>query len=121
MEITDRVLSGVRDFLNVGDSNVFDGEILPHVMVAIGVLSQIGVGRAQVVTDTTTWQDIINSYVIDDPEVFTMVPLYIMLSTKILFDPPPPSTLEYYQSRMDETIWRLKTIYDNKKDGIANE
>lgn len=115
MEVTDYVLAGVRKFLNIGDDNtVFDGEILPHVMSAIGKLSQNGIGKPQVITSTTTWTDIIEPDMITDPEVFTMVPLYIMLSVKILFDPPPPSTVEYYATSIDENLWRLKLIYDMK-------
>ncbi len=118
MEVTNHVLSDVRNFLNIGDSNAFDGEIKPHIMMSMGALSQNGVVKSQVVTETLTWQDIIDPIVFDDPDVFSMVPLYIMLNTKILFDPPPPSNVEYYQTRIDETLWRLKTIYDMKKKEV---
>lgn len=117
METTDYVLSGVRNFLNVGeDDPVFDGEIIPHVMLSVATLSQNGVGKPQVITPTTTWADIIDPKMIIDPEVFSMVPLYIMLNTKILFDPPPPSNVDYYAARIEETLWRLRTVYDIKPE-----
>lgn len=120
METTDYVLEGVRRFLNIGDDDtVFDGEIIPHIMSTIGRLSQNGIGKSQVITPSTTWADIIEPEMIVDPEVFAMVPLYIMLSVKILFDPPPPSNVDYYASNIEENLWRLKFIYDmKKKEGI---
>lgn len=116
MKETDYVLSDVRGFLNIDrESNVFDGEIIPHVMSAIGKLSQNGIGSPKVITDETTWTDVISEEMITNPEVFSMVPLYIMLSTKIIFDPPPPSTVEYYKTSLDDNLWRLKTIYDTRE------
>ena len=116
MKVTDHVLPDVRGFLNIDrESSVFDGEIIPHIMSAIGKLSQNGVGSPKVITPDTTWTDVISADMIDDPEVFSMVPLYIMLSTKIIFDPPPPSIIEYYKSSLDEKLWRLKTTYDTKE------
>lgn len=115
MKQTDSILSSIRKFLNIGeDDTVFDSELIPHILASIGALSQNGVAKAQMITETTVWTDIINPEVLDDPEVMTMVPLYIMLSTKILFDPPPPSNVQYYATRIDETLWRLKIIYDSK-------
>lgn len=118
MQKTDIVLSSVRNFLNIGDSPVFDSEIVPHIMMSMGALSQNGVVKVQVLSDTMTWGDIIDPIVADDEEAFSMIPLYIMLNTKILFDPPMPSVLDYYQIRLDETIWRLKLIYDMKKKEV---
>lgn len=116
MNITNYVLQDVRKFLNIEPtSNVFDGEIIPHVTSGLGKLSQNGVVVAQALTETTTWHDIIVSEFLVNPEVFTMVPLYLMLSTKILFDPPPPSTLEYYQNNISDLLWRLRTIYDTRE------
>lgn len=116
MNITSNVLSDVRNFLNFDStSNVFDGEIIPHVMAAIGKLSQNGIGKSQVITDSTTWSDVIESDMIVNPEVFSMVPLYIMLSTKIIFDPPPPSAVDYYQSNLEDLLWRLRLTYDTKE------
>lgn len=113
MNITSNVLADVRNFLNVDSaSTVFDGEITPHVMAAIGKLSQNGVGTPTMVDSNTTWSDVISKDMITNPEVFTMFPLYVMLSTKIIFDPPPPSAIPYYQSNLDDTLWRLRLIYD---------
>lgn len=113
MNKTNSVLSDVRNFLNIDKtSDVFDGEIIPHIMNAIGMMSQNGVGSPVIVTDDTNWTDVITPELIDNPEVFTMVPLYIMLSVKIIFDPPPPSAVDYYKTSLDDTLWRLRLIHD---------
>ncbi len=118
MEVTDSVMSSVRGFLNVDvTSDVFDSEIVPHVMSALGKLSQNGVVVSQTITSTTTWSDVIEPNMISNPDVFSLIPLYVMLSVKMLFDPPQPSTIPYYQSTLDDNLWRLRLIYDTKDEG----
>lgn len=117
METTDYVLPSIRKFLNiVEDDTVFDGEIIPHIMSAFGKLSQNGIGNPQPITPTLTWADVIEPTMISNPEVFAMVPLYVMLSVKILFDPPPPSNVSYYSQYIEENLWRLKQIYDISRE-----
>ena len=116
MNITTSVLSDVRGFLNVGRTNTaFDDEIIPHIMASIGKLSQNGVGKPTTIDDTTIWSDVIEQEMIVDPQVFSMFPLYVMLSTKLMFDPPPPSAVEYHKNNIDEILWRLRTIYDTRE------
>lgn len=116
MNITNYVVEDVRGFLNIDrTSNVFDNEIIPHIMGCLTDLSQNGVAVAQAVSPTTTWTDVISKDMIDNPEVFSGIPLYIMLSTKMLFDPPPPSTIPYYKERVSEILWRLQLIYDTRE------
>lgn len=118
MDVTNYVLSDVRGFLNIeSTSTVFDGEIIPHVMSAIGKLSQNGVGSPKMISGETLWSDIISKDMIDNPEVFSMFPLYVMLSARILFDPPPPSTVEHYRTTLDDTLWRLRLAYDTRVKG----
>lgn len=112
-------MTDVRKFLNLGDdSQVFDGEIVPHVMSAIGKLAQNGVGSSTFVNSETTWIDVITPEMIVNPDVFAMFPLYVMMSVKILFDPPPPSNVSYYQSMIDDNLWRLRLIYDTKGSDV---
>lgn len=114
MNITSLVLHDVRKFLSIDPlSDVFDGELIPHIMASIGRLSQNGIGTPSILTDTTIWTDVIPQDVITNPEVFSMVPLYIMMSAKLIFDPPPPSAIPYYKTMLDETLWRLSNIQKN--------
>lgn len=119
MKITDSVLFSVKGFLNVDSSGeAFDREIIPHVMASLGKLSQNGVGVPTIIDESTTWENVISQEVINDPEVFSLLPLFIMLTTKILFDPPPPSSVEFHKAQVDELLWRLSMIYESK--GVIN-
>lgn len=107
MNPTDVVLEEVRGFLSLDKTDTtFDNEILPHVNGAIVKVSQNGACKSVFITTTTTWSDLAIGDV--DAKYFTMIPLYLMLSTKMLFDPPPPSTLQYYQTSLTELLWRIK-------------
>ena len=113
MNITSYVLQDVRGFLHLDKtSDVFDAEIIPHILSALGKLSQNGIGVSKVVDDTTIWTDVIEGEMIVKPEVFSMVPLFVMMSVKILFDPPPPSAIEYHKQNLDELLWRLRLEFD---------
>jgi hypothetical protein len=84
-----------------------------HINAAIVTLNQNGVGNNMVVTDeSTTWADLQDPVQSDKNENFKMVPLFIMLSTKLLFDPPPPSSVQYHQSNIEQLLWRLKIAYE---------
>jgi hypothetical protein len=76
-------------------------------------LNQNGIGKAIVITDdTSTWEDIQDPDQSDGNEYFKTVPLFISLSTKVLFDPPPPSAVSLFQSSIDQILWRLKISYE---------
>lgn len=115
MQLSNSILEDVRESLGIGkDVYDFDTEILMHINAALGVLNQNGVGRPIVVNDTSvTWEDFQDPLAISGNEVFPMVQIFITLSVKQIFDPPPPSTVEYYSKSIDMTLWRLKIAYEN--------
>ena len=95
------------------DTVDFDTELIMHINSGIGKLNQNGIGLFIVVTDVSkTWGDLQDPLHVEGNKYFAMVPLFITLSTKILFDPPPPSTVEYYANNIDQTLWRLKLAYE---------
>ena len=119
MNITNSVLVDVRNFLNVGkDSDAFDGEIIPHIIASLGTLSQNGVAVPRYVDTQTTWVDVISPEMVVNTEVFAMLPLFVMMNTKLFFDPPPPSSAEYYKGRIDEMLWRLRVVYNNREEVV---
>lgn len=115
MELTNSILEDVREALGIGkDVADFDTEILMHINTALSVLNQNGIGNSIMINDTnTTWLDFQDPLAIEGNKVFAMVPLFITLSTKQIFDPPPPSTVEYYTKNIDSILWRLKIAYEN--------
>lgn len=114
MDESNSILKDVREALGVGrDVLDFDTEILMHVNSAVGTLTQNGVGLPVVITnDTTTWGELKNPNQVLGNVYFHLVPSYILMNTKIVFDPPPPSAVEHFSKTIDQLLWRLKTAYE---------
>jgi hypothetical protein len=114
LELANSILKDIRVAVGLAaDVTDFDGELLPHVNNAISELNQIGVGNPLVVIDDKQlWSDFQNPNQTDGNLAFQMVPQFIGLSTKMLFDPPPPSTIQFYASNVEKLLWRLKFAYE---------
>lgn len=114
MDLTKSILKDVRDSLGLGtDDTSFDAELLMHINSAISTLNQNGIGNVLVVIDDkATWGHLQNPEQTDGNVYFQWVPLYIHLSTKLLFDPPPPSNVQYHSSSIEQLLWRLKVAYE---------
>lgn len=115
MDITKSVLEDIRAAVGLTKDTVdFDTDLLMHINVALGTLLQNGVILPVMVTDaTTTWGDLKDPLRLKGNEYFHMIPLFVMLSTKLVFDPPPPSAVETYGRNKDEILWRLKIAYED--------
>lgn len=114
LDLTKSILKDTRQSVGLilTDDN-FDTELLQHINSAIGKLNQNGVGRFLVVTDElSTWSDLQDLSQVEGNKYFQLVPLFITLSTKLLFDPPPPSSVEYHANNARELLWRLKIAYE---------
>lgn len=114
MDENKSILQDIRAAVGLSsDTTDFDTDLTMHINSAIGKLNQNGIGNSITVTDETTiWSELINVLQIEGNKYFNMVPLFITLSTKIIFDPPPPSTVELYSRNIDELLWRLKIEYE---------
>lgn len=113
MDLTQTILNDVREALGLSfGPSPFDKELLIHINGAMGKLNQNGIGNPIVATKTTTWEEFQNLEQIRGNEYFHMIPLYIALSTKLLFDPPPPSSVQYHADNAHQLLWRLKIAYE---------
>lgn len=114
MELTNSILEDVR--IGVGLTKYtsdFDTELLMYINTAISVLNQNGVGNFITVTDTsTTWADLQDVTQVKGNMYFNIVPTFITMSTKVIFDPPPPSAVEYHSKSIEQMIWRLQVAYE---------
>ena len=114
MELTDYILESVREGVGLtSTTSDFDTDLLMHINSSISELNQNGVGLPIVVDKTTTWEDFQDPSQIKGNVYFQFVPLFIALNTKILFDPPPPSSVDIHKTTIDKLLWRLRVAYDN--------
>lgn len=114
MELTSSILKDIRKSVGLDeDTTDYDTELLQHINTSIATINQNGAGKFIVVKDeTSVWEDLQDEYQFIGNRYFAMIPLYISLNTKLIFDPPPPSTVEQYSRRVDEILWRLKAAYE---------
>lgn len=114
MNLNNSILEDIRVAVGLTkDTLDFDTELIMHINNAIGQLNQNGVGSTVVVQNASqTWNDLQDPLQIEGNKFFHMIPMFITLSTKLIFDPPPPSTVEYYSKSIAESLWRLKVAYE---------
>lgn len=114
MNLDNSILVDIRGSVGLDPNNSdFDNELIPHINASIGRLNQNGVGLYLVVTGAEEkWSALQDPTQTDGNNYFSSVALFITLSTKILFDPPPPSSVEYHAANARELLWRLKIAYE---------
>lgn len=122
MTINNSVLKTVREAIGLDpEEKSFDPELLIHINTALSTLIQNGVGTPRTIIDETqTWSDVKSTEQYYADEMFEQVKHYVFLRTKLIFDPPPPSTAKYMSEATDETLWRLREAYDilRKEDSV---
>ena len=107
--ILETIVTGLGLELN---ENAFDYEILMYINSALLTVYQNGAGTPIVVKDyAQTWEEFKDPAQVEGNKMFEQIKLYVMLKTKIIFDPPPPSTATYMQSYIDELLWRIRVAY----------
>lgn len=114
MDDNKSILRDIRASVGLTEDTIdFDIDLIMHVNVALSKLNQNGVGLPVIVTDdTTTWGDFKDPLQVKGNEFFKMVPLFVALSTRVIFDPPPPSAVEYFGNSIEQILWRLKIAYE---------
>lgn len=114
MSEDESILKSVRStVVGTPDNADFDRELLNHINSSIAKLNQNGIGNFIIVKgEDETWGDLKDPLQLEGNKYFKMVPLYISLSTQLLFDPPPPSNVQYHSDSSKELLWRLKIAYE---------
>ena len=112
-EVSNSILETVNSALGLPTTETaFDSEVILHINSALMAVYQNGVGNPIVVKDySQSWDEFKDDTQVEGNKVFEFVKSYVMLKTKLLFDPPPPSTLPYMQANIDELLWRIRVAY----------
>lgn len=108
----DSILVTIRDALGIDDDySGFDGEIILAVNNAIMLLSQLGIGPTDgyLITGVEeTWTNLFDSV-----SNIEGVKSYILLKTRLQFDPPTTSfLLQAINNQIKELEWRLMVQVD---------
>jgi hypothetical protein len=114
LDLTKSILQTIREAVGLSsDATEFDTELIMNINAFIGELNQNGVGAFLVVeNEESKWSDLQDPSQVEGNKYFQMVPLFITVSTKLLFDPPPPSSVEYHVNHAARILWRLKLAYE---------
>lgn len=124
--MADSILDSIKKSLDIStDDDSFDSDIKLHANAALGILVQNGIGKQLTISDDTkTWDDFKDESQVNGNHLFELIPQYVFVYVKILFDPPAAASLKAYQATRDELLWRLTVEYDTDariKEGESNE
>lgn len=115
MEMDGSILEHIRDSVGLTkDNEEFDTELINHINMSIVKMHQNGVPINKFrITKDTTWGDLLTDpQAVVSSEHIGLIPTFMSLNVKLLFDPPPPSSVEFHVRSMDELLWRLKIAYE---------
>lgn len=110
-----KVLPDIKRNLGVVDSNtVFDDIIVTGINGALAILNQLDCAPDNVAIDgETTWDKIIPSKY---KSIFPAIKQFIMLRTKLIFDPPTSQTLaQAINFEISQLEWRINNYTDIEK------
>ena len=121
---TDSILASIKRLMPNSsipqDYQAFDQEIIADINAELATLQQLGVGELDTVFVITgygeTWDELI-----DDPELLSLIPQYVALRVKNVFDTPKSSTVvEALKDKSKELEFRIMDAsrrYRRRKEG----
>ena len=110
----EKILNTISEALGVVDGE-FETELTVHILSSLNILYQNGVQQPSVPLDISidTWDHLLSENSEDENvKGKSLVIQYVLLRTKIMFDPPPPSSVGYFTAAVDEALWRVRQVYD---------
>lgn len=117
------ILNTISEALGVIDGE-FETELSIHISSSLDVLYQNGLQQPEMPFDVSidTWDRLLSGNSEDEnAKGKSLVIQYVLLRTKIMFDPPPPSSVGYFTAAVDEALWRVRQIYDTDSFEHVNE
>lgn len=117
MDMSGMVIEHIRKSVGLTEDNSeFDTELLNHINLSIVKANQNGVKLNKLIVDeVTTWDELIDTDAVGYDSLGAL-PTFISLNVKLLFDPPPPSSVEFHVRSLDESLWRLRIAYEKEDE-----
>lgn len=108
---------GYNEPYNAEDPAPYDCEIIMHINAQLSTLRQVGVGPKngfRITGETQTWEDFL---VGEHDEMNDLVPEFVFLKVKLIFDPPPSSfAMEAMKEQAKEDFWRIQELAEGRID-----
>lgn len=120
IEFEQPILSTIKKNLGVGDDyDIFDRDIITAVNLALFELEQLfgfaTVSTFTIETGEETWGDYVSKEMFD---TFSMLPAYISLKARLIFDPPNNNfAVEAIERQLARMEFRITVRDDIKKLG----
>ena len=115
MDTSEIILEHIRESVGLTKDNTeFDTELLNYINLSVVKINQNGIKlNIDKIDRETTWDELLDSSA--EGYYYTgALPTFMALNVKLLFDPPPPSSVDFHVRTMDETLWRLKLAYEEE-------
>lgn len=113
MPMEESVLKSVKRMIGVSeDDTAFDYVILASVNAVLLDLRQIGVngGVDSISGDNETWSDICSDNVV------SVIPAYVGLRVRLMFDPPASDALvKAIREEIERVEWRIRIEVDHEQ------
>ena len=122
MEISESILTSIKKLLGIDENYThFDADIIMHINSVFSILTQMGVGPANgfsISGKDDTW----SAFIMDKPNIFSLVKSYVYMKVRLLFDPPLSSAaIESINRQISEFEWRLFVAADPVEDTSGKE
>lgn len=106
------ILNSVKKSLNIPETvSAFDPDLVMLINTVFAKLNQLGVGPEDTFEIHGADQNWENFY---DNADLNMVRTYVLLETRLMFDPPTASVLTAMQEKVKELEWRLNVLDDQR-------
>jgi len=124
-EMNEVILPSIKKLLGIpGSNDHFDVDLIMYINMAFATLFQLGVGPKDNAYKISTGEELWTEFTRDQLNIEN-VKTYVMLKTKLAFDPPVTgAAMESLKELIRESEWRLnvecdKTAYllDEKRKG----
>lgn len=111
----DSILTSVKKMLGPEEQyEHFDPDIITHINAVLATLTELGVGPEDgfAISDkTATWSDFI-----EGDKLLNLVPTYVYLKVKLMFDPPTvAAVLESMERQATQYEWRINVVAERTK------